>query len=288
MKGIILAGGTGTRLYPMTQSFSKHLLPVYDKPMLYYPLSVLMLLGINDIVMICTTHDKPLYERLFGDGSRLGIKINYVIQDEANGIAEAILLSDSYFRGNKVCLILGDNIFYIPHYKEFFEGAMNIEGAMIFGYKVKDPERYGVVEIDENSKAISIEEKPKNPKSDLAVPGIYFYDENVFDIVKNIKPSSRGELEITHVNEEYMKNGKLKVKIMGRSCVWFDSGTSDSLLESSHLIQAIENRQNLKIACLEEIAVNKGFISESEMKKNVSQMKSKSSYAQYLKQIFGE
>lgn len=286
MKGIILAGGSGTRLYPMTTAFSKHLLPVYDKPMLYYPLSVLMLLGINDIVMIATSHDAPLYKAVFGDGSRLGIKITYAIQDKPNGIAEAIILSEQYHVGHKTCLILGDNIFYIPNYQDFFKDVVNSDvGATIFGYHVQDPERYGVVEVDKNGKAINIEEKPVNPKTNLAVPGIYFYDKSVFDVVKTIKPSARGELEITDVNDVYLKNNNLNVKVMGRGCIWLDSGTSDALLESSHLIQTIEKRQNVKIACLEEIAVNMGYVDKMTMKNYISSLKSKSSYAKYLHEI---
>ncbi len=286
MKGIILAGGSGTRLYPMTASFSKHLLPVYDKPMLYYPLSILMLMGVDDIVMIATTRDIPLYKSIFGDGSRFGIKISYVVQDVANGIAEAILLSEKYHAGHNTCLILGDNIFYIPNYKDFFKEAIEAqEGATIFGYHVQDPQRYGVVEMDSNGKAIAIEEKPSNPKTNLAVPGIYFYDKNVFEIAKNIKPSGRGELEITDVNNAYIAQGKLNVKIMGRGCVWLDSGTSDSLLESSHLIQTIENRQNIKVACLEEIAVNMGYVDKKDMKETISFMKGQSSYVKYLREI---
>ncbi|QED23461.1 glucose-1-phosphate thymidylyltransferase RfbA [Candidatus Deianiraea vastatrix] len=286
MKGIILAGGSGTRLAPMTKAFSKHLLPVYDKPMLYYPLSILMLLGIREIHMIATSHDKPLYEELFGDGSHLGISIQYVIQDKPNGIAEAFLLTYDDLKGSKVCMMLGDNIFYIPNHKEFFADIVKMQsGAYIFGYQVSDPERYGVVEVDGNGKALSIEEKPLNPKSNIAVPGMYFYDEKVFEYAKNLKPSDRGELEITDINNIYLSNKELNVKVLGRSSIWLDSGTSDALLESSHLIQSIEKRHATKIACLEEIAVNMGFVDKKTMKKWVESTKSKSSYMQYLKNL---
>jgi len=286
MKGILLAGGTGTRLYPMTRAFSKHLLPVYDKPMLYYPLSMLMLLGIRDIIIISTAHDEPLYKDIFGDGSRLGIKITYKIQDKPQGIAQAFHLSYDQFHGNKVCMILGDNIFYIPNYKQFFAESISMnEGANIFGYRVQDPQRYGVVEVDENNMAIKIEEKPLKPRSNLAVPGMYFYDKNVFEYAKNLKLSARGELEITDINNIYLEKKQLSVKVMGRGCIWLDSGTSDSLLESSHLIQTIEKRQVIKIACLEEIALNMGYISKDEIKKWVNSFKSASTYMQYLKNL---
>ncbi len=286
MKGILLAGGSGTRLHPMTLSMSKHLLTVYDKPMIYYPLSMLMLFGINDIVMICTAEDKPSYEKLLGDGSRLGISIKYEIQDKPNGIPEAFLLSEKHFKGEKVCLILGDNIFYVPRYELFFKKAIELEkGAMIFGYKVSDPERFGVAEIDENNKVISIEEKPKNPKSNLAVPGLYFYDERVFEYAKQIKPSARGELEIGDINNIYLQNKELSLETFGRSAIWLDSGTADSLLESSNLIKSIEKMQGMKIACLEEIAINMGYTTKEKIKAWLFGNKATSTYMSYVKSI---
>lgn len=286
MKGIILAGGSGTRLYPMTSAFSKHLLHVYDKPMLYYSLAVLMDLGIRDIIMISTKHDKPIYENIFGDGSRLGIKIRYVIQEKPNGLAEGFILSEEYFKGHKVCMILGDNIFYVPKPQALFDNIKNFDkGGVIFGHHVKDPERYGVVEMDSNGHAISIEEKPQNPKSNLAIPGLYFYDEDVFEIARNVKPSARGELEITCISEAYMRRGDLKVHIM-ENCFWLDSGTSDSLLEASNFIAAIEHREDIKIACLERIAIEKGFVSRDSIKQWLEGIKSKSSYIEWLRNWF--
>jgi glucose-1-phosphate thymidylyltransferase len=286
MKGIILAGGNGTRLFPMTSAFSKHLLPIYDKPMIYYPLSLMMLFGIKDICFICTAHDMQFYEALLGDGSRLGINIIYEIQDQPKGIPDAFLLSEKHFAGEKICLMLGDNVFYIPRYELFFEDCLNLDkGAVIFGYNVKDPERFGVAEVDENGFVLSIEEKPKNPKSNLAVPGLYFYDERVFDYAKKLQPSARGELEIGDINNIYLKNKELKLKTFGRSAIWLDCGTSDSLVESSNLIKQIETMQGIKIACLEEIAIKKGYSSKEEISSWLSLNKSKSSYIEYLRKI---
>ena len=283
MKGIVLAGGAGTRLHPITKVVSKQLLPIYDKPMIYYPMSILMLAGIKEILIISTPYDIPKYKELFGDGSELGLSFTYKIQDAPNGIAEAFILGEEFIGSDNVCLILGDNIFYGYSLSDMLERSAKItDGAVIFGYYVKDPERYGVAEFDKASgKVLSIEEKPKAPKSNYAVTGLYFYDNNVVNIAKTIKPSPRGELEITDVNCEYLKKGKLKLENLGRGMAWLDTGTHESLLEASNFIETIEHRQGLKIACLEEIAFNKGFIGRDELLKLGEKMKN-NQYGQYI------
>ena len=285
-KGIILAGGAGSRLYPLTLVASKQLQPVYDKPMIYYPLATLMMAGIRDILVISTPQDTPRFVALLGDGSRWGIRLSYKVQPEPKGIAQAFLVGEEFIAGEAVCLILGDNIFYgkielNKIVKEF------TSGALIFGYYVNDPERYGVVEFDSAGKAISIEEKPKNPKSNYAVPGLYLYDRQITEIAKAMKPSARGELEITDVNMEYLRRGRLHVIPLGRGIAWLDTGTHTSLLEASHFIGTLEARQGLKIACLEEIAFRLGFVDEEKMKQVIEETP-KSSYRDYLERIFGE
>lgn len=285
-KGIVLAGGAGSRLYPLTLVASKQLQPVYDKPMIYYPLSTLMMAGIRDILIISTPQDTPRFEALLGDGNRWGVKITYKVQPEPKGIAQAFLVGEDFIAGDAVCLILGDNIFY---------GNMNINkiikefqsGAVIFGYYVNDPERYGVVEFDATGKAISIEEKPSRPKSNYAVPGLYLYDRHITEITKSMKPSARGELEITDVNMEYLRRGALHVVSLGRGIAWLDTGTHTSLLEASHFIGTLEARQGLKIACLEEIAFRMGFVDKKKMKQVVEETP-KSSYRDYLERILKE
>ncbi len=282
MKGIILAGGSGTRLYPLTISISKQIIPVYDKPMIYYPLSVLMLSGIKDILIISTPTDIHLYEDLLKDGSQLGINIEYAIQPSPDGLAQAFLIGENFINGDEVCLILGDNIYYGHGFGgTLLEASKLTEGAMVFGYYVKDPERYGVAEFDQTGKVISLEEKPKNPKSNYAVTGLYFYDKTVVEKAKSLKPSPRGELEITDLNKLYLEENKLKVKLMGRGMAWLDTGTHDSLLEASNFIATIEKRQGLKASCIEEIAYKRGFIDKTQLLKLAEPLK-KNQYGQYL------
>ena len=284
-KGIILAGGSGTRLHPITQAVSKQLLPVYDKPMIYYPLSVLMLAGIKEILLISTPNDLPQYETLLGDGKRLGISIKYIAQQQPNGLAEAFIIGEEFIGDSAVSLILGDNIFYGQGLKGFLQKAMQRqEGATVFGYQVRDPKRFGVVEFDENNNVISLEEKPKEPKSNYAVTGLYFYDNNVVQIAKKIEPSLRGELEITDINMVYLKNKKLFVKEFGRGFAWLDTGTHDSLMDAGQFIQTIEHRQGLKVACLEEIACRNGWISSDKIVEYGNAIE-KTDYGKYLIKI---
>jgi len=282
MKGIILAGGSGTRLYPITRSISKQIIPVYDKPMIYYPLSVLMLAGIREILIISTPTDISLYENLLGDGSQLGLKLSYVIQPSPDGLAQAFILGEEFIGDDNVCMILGDNIFYGYNFSGILEDAAKLEdGAMVFGYYVNDPHRYGVVEFDDAGNVISIEEKPEHPKSNYAVTGLYFYANDVVQKAKNLSPSKRGELEITDLNRLYLNEGKLKTKLLGRGFAWLDTGTHESLLQASNFISTIENRQGLKVSCIEEIAYKKGFISKEQLLE-LAQPLSKNQYGQYL------
>jgi glucose-1-phosphate thymidylyltransferase len=267
MKGIILAGGFGTRLYPITKAVSKHLLPVYDKPMIYYPLSILMLAGIRDILIISTERNLPQYKDLLGTGKQIGLAFSYAVQEKPGGLAEAFIVGEKFIGNDKVALILGDNIFYGQHFSELLQNAGKIQdGAVIFGYYVRDPRAYGVVEFDEEGKVISIEEKPTQPKSNYAVPGLYFFDNDVIKIAKTLKPSGRGELEITDVNREYMRMGKLKVLVFGRGMAWMDAGTHESLLESANFIETIQKRQGMYVACIEEIAYHLGYITREQLK----------------------
>ncbi len=282
MKGIILAGGSGTRLYPITRSVSKQILPVYDKPMIYYPLSVLMLAGIKEILLISTPTDIGLYENLLGDGSQLGIRISYKIQPSPDGLAQAFILGEEFIGDDNVCLILGDNIFYGYNFSNILEEAASLEdGSIVFGYYVNDPERYGVVEFDNSGKVISIEEKPEIPKSNYAVTGLYFYSNDVIEKAKSLKPSKRGELEITDLNRLYLNENRLKVKLLGRGFAWLDTGTHDSLLQASNFIATIEQRQGLKVSCIEEIAFKKGFINKEQLLELALPL-SKNQYGQYL------
>ncbi|MBR5503481.1 MAG: glucose-1-phosphate thymidylyltransferase RfbA [Methanobrevibacter sp.] len=282
MKGIVLAGGSGTRLYPITKSVSKQLLPLYDKPMIYYPISVLMLANIKDILIISTPRDLPMYKELLGDGSDLGISFSYAEQENPNGLAEAFIIGEEFIGDDNVALILGDNVFHGHRFTEILERARSLEeGAVIFGYFTNNPEAFGVVEFDKEWNVISIEEKPKHPKSNYIVPGLYFYDNDVIDIAKNVKPSDRGELEITSVNEEYLNRGKLKVELLGRGMAWLDTGTHDGLLEAGNFIETVQKRQSLYIACLEEIAYSKGYISKEKLLELAEPLK-KTNYGDYL------
>lgn len=288
MKGIILAGGSGTRLYPITMGVSKQLLPIYDKPMIYYPLSVLMLAGIREVLIITTPEDSDSFKRLLGDGSCFGITLSYTIQPSPDGLAQAFILGEEFIGDDDVCLVLGDNIFYgqgfTPKLKHAVQNAKNGQGATVFGYQVKDPERFGVVEFDENQKAVSIEEKPVKPKSHFAVTGLYFYDNSVVEMAKKVEPSTRGELEITCLNEMYLKKGQLNVEMLGRGFTWLDTGTHESLLEAAQFVETIERCQGYKIACLEEIALNYGWLTKQEVLKLAKPLE-KNGYGQYLIEV---
>ncbi|WP_174871136.1 glucose-1-phosphate thymidylyltransferase RfbA [Pectobacterium polaris] len=288
MKGIVLAGGSGTRLYPITRGVSKQLLPIYDKPMVYYPISVLMLAGICDILIITTPEDMPAFQRLLGDGSRFGIKLSYAIQPSPDGLAQAFIIGEEFINGERCALVLGDNIYFGQSFGKKLESvAAKEEGATIFGYQVTDAERFGVVEFDQDFRALSIEEKPVKPKSNWAVTGLYFYDKNIVEMAKQVKPSHRGELEITTLNQMYLEQGNLNVELLGRGFAWLDTGTHDSLIEASQFIHTIEKRQGLKVACLEEIAFRKGWLSKQQVADEAKVML-KTSYGQYLNQLIAE
>lgn len=280
-KGIVLAGGSGTRLFPMTKGICKQLLPIYDKPMIYYPLSVLMLAGIRDILIISTPDDTPVFEKLLGDGKQLGISISYKVQEKPNGLAQAFILGEEFIGNSNVCLILGDNIFHGPGFEKLLKSAVKSDNATVFGYYVKDPSRFGVVEFNTEGKAISIEEKPKNPRSNYAVTGLYFYDNSVVDIAKKLKPSRRGEYEITDINKEYLKQGKLNVEVLGRGFAWLDTGTPEALIDAANYVKTVQDRQGLMIACLEEIAYNKRYITRSDLIDLYNTM-SNSEYGKYI------
>jgi glucose-1-phosphate thymidylyltransferase len=279
MKGIILAGGSGTRLHPLTLAMSKQMMPIYDKPMIYYPLSTLLYSGINEILIISTPHDLPVFKKLLGDGSQLGCRFEYKVQEVPNGLAQAFVLGEDFIDGDKVCLVLGDNIFQMKI--DTLTSCRNVDGGIVFGYHVNDPERYGVVDFDENFKALSLEEKPEKPKSNYAVPALYYYDNSVVEIAKNIKPSERGEYEITDVNKEYLRRGKLDVRILGRGTAWLDTGTFQSLMQANQYVQVIEDRQGRKIGCIEEAAYRMGYINEEKLLEIAEPLR-KSGYGEYL------